>query len=149
MAFALTSFFADGERFTGPGPYRGKETYVFTVTATTADVDFDLGDLDGNFWTEALADTTYGEMATQVLDRITNLVANYATLKSVEVPQLFPYIQAATQSGTAYKLTIDEDSNLPIFLFDTSNGLEAYTVIVEYLLKPNYLPTNLSYNIQV
>ncbi len=73
MAFALTSFFADGVRFMGPGPYRATEQYVFSVTAAATDVDFDMGDATGTFWTAAQANATYGAMATQVLSEVQRL----------------------------------------------------------------------------
>lgn len=149
MAFALTSFTADGTRFMGPGPYRAVETYVFTVTGLTTDVDFDLGDYAGQFWTDAVADTTYGEMATQVLAQLQRLDANYVATKSVYVPELADRIQAAAASGSAYTLSLDSTSLLPIYTFAASNGETSYTVFVEFLLKPNYLPTNLAYNVQV
>jgi hypothetical protein len=149
MAFALTSFFADGTRFLGPGPYRATETYVFTVTGLVADVDFDLGDYSGTFWTDAVADATYGTMAAQVLERLQALDANYVSTARIFVPQLADRIQAAAVSGSAYTLSIDSTSLLPIYEFDAGEGETAYTVYVDLLLKPNYLPSNLSYNVQV
>lgn len=147
MAFALTSFFADGTRFAGPGPYRATQTYVFTITGLTTDVDLDIGDASGTFWTAAIANTTYGEMATQVLAQIVRLEAQISAVKGIYTPQLAARIQAAAASGTAYTLSINTSLTLPDYTFAASNGETAYTVFVEFLLIPNALPTNLSYNI--
>lgn len=149
MAFALTSFFADGVKYQGPGPYRALQSYVFTCTGTTADVDFDLGDYSGTFWTDAAADATYGTLATQVLTELQRLDGNYNVTARIYVPQLQARVQAAAASGTAYALDINSTSLLPEYTFDAANGETAYTVFVDLQLKPNYLPTNISYNVQV
>lgn len=149
MAFALTSFFADGQRYSGPGPVRATETYVLTITGLTTDVALDLGDSDGTFWTAALANPTYGEMATQVLAFIQSQVANYSAVKGIYTPELVARIQAAAASGAAYTLSIDTELQLPIYTFASSNGATAYTVFVEYQLKPNFLPINKTYNVSV
>ncbi len=147
MAFALTSFFADGQQFNGPGLYRGYQSYVFTVTGLDTDVDFDLGDYAGTFWTDALADSTYGSLATSVLAQLERLDGNIQATKSVYTPELADRIQAASTSGTAYTLSLDADSFLPIYTFAASNGELTYTVFVEFLLQPNIQPANLTYNI--
>lgn len=149
MAFALTSFTADGVRFMGPGPYRASEVYVFVVTGLVTDVDFDIGDYTGTFWTDAEANATYGAMATQVKAQLAQLDANYQAVSKIYTPELADRIQAAATSGAAYTLSIDSTSKLPIYTFAASNGETSYTVFVEYLLLPNYLPTNLAYNVQV
>ena len=66
MSFALTKFEARGVEIKTPSKKRGKQELVFTITGTTADVDLDIGDEDGTFWTDALADTTYDDLAASV-----------------------------------------------------------------------------------
>jgi hypothetical protein len=148
MTFALTSFFADGTRFVGPGLVRATQTYAFTVTAAATDVDLDLGDPTGTFWTAAQADSTYGEMATQVLSRIEALEDNYSAVKALYTPELASFVQVASLSATGtYTLDIDSTTQLPDYTFYTSGGTTAYTVFVEYLMEPNILPVTLSYNV--
>lgn len=148
MAFALTSFFADGVRYSGPGPYRATQQYRFTVTAAASDVDLDLGDVTGTFWTAAQANSTYGTMATQVLAQITRLYSQYVSVENIFVPELFGRVQVASSpTGTGqYAATLDSTYLLPNYEFGTTGGSTAYTVFVDYLLDPNILPTNLSYN---
>ncbi len=95
MTFALTSFFADGIRFAGPGPYRATETYGFTITAAASDVTLDLGNTTGTFWTAAQADATYGEMAAQVLTQIERLEANNQAVKNRFVPEIASFDEAS------------------------------------------------------
>ncbi len=149
MTFALTSFFADGVRYMGPGPVRATQTYGFTITSAATDVDLDLGDATGTFWTAATANSTYGTMATQVLDRVNRLQSNYTYVKSVFSPELFPreVVSASPTGTTQMTQSIDADLLLPDYGFGTTGGLTAYTIHVEYQMEPNMLPTNLFYNI--
>lgn len=149
MAFALTSLFLDGQKFQGAGPYRATQTAVFTITGTTADVDLDIGDYSGTFWTAALADATYGDVATTALAALQKLDDQTQAVCRIYTPQLADRIQAAAASGTDYALSIDSTSKLPIYTFDANQGETAYTVFVEWLLNKNILPTPLALNIQV
>ncbi len=148
MTFALTSFFADGVRFSGPGPYRATQTYALTVTAAASDVDLDIGDATGTFWTAAQADTTYGTMAAQVLDKIEANAASLQAIKNIYTPELVGFTQVLSLSATGtYTLAVDATTKLPNYTFHTDGGVAAYTVFVDYLLEPNFLPSNISYNI--
>lgn len=148
MAFALTSFFADGVRFMGPGPVRATQKYTFGITAAASDVTLDIGDVTGTFWTAAEADSTYGEMATQVLAQVERLYSQYQAVSDLFTPELASFTQVLSLSATGtYTLAIDSTYKLPNYTFHTSGGATAYTVFVEYLMEPNMLPVNLSYNV--
>lgn len=147
MAFALTSFFADGQEFNGPGLYRGIQTYCFNITGTTADVALDIGTYAGTFWTAALADATYGSVASTVLTQIKLLNGQIRATSRVYTPELQSRIQAAATSGSAYTLSIDSTTFLPIYTFAASNGATAYTVFVQFLLLPNIQPSTFYANI--
>ncbi len=148
MTFALTSFVADGVKFQGPGPYRAIETYALTITAAATDVDLDLGDTTGTFWTAAQADSTYGEMATQVLSWIEQHEGQIQAVKNLFVPELVPLTPVLSLAATGtYTVDLNATTFLPDYTFYTAGGLTAYTVFVDYLLNPNTLPANISYNI--
>lgn len=148
MTFALTSFFADGVRYSGPGPIRAVQKYAFTVTAAATDVDLDLGDATGTFWTAAKANGTYGTMATQVLTQIQRLDAQYTAVSNLFTPEIASFTKVSSLSATGtYTLDISASPKLPDYTFYTGGGTTAYTVFVDYLMEPNMLPTNLSYNI--
>lgn len=149
MAFALTSFVLDGQKFQGPGPYRATQTAVFTITGTTADVDLDIGDYAGTFWAAAIANTTYGDVATTAKAALQKNDDQVQAVCRIYTPEIADRIQAAAASGTAYTLSIDSTSKLPIYTFDAANGETSYTVFVEWLLNKNILPTALASNIQV
>ncbi len=148
MAFALTSFVADGVRFSGPGPYRATEQYVFTVTAAATDVALDMGNTTGTFWSAATADATYGAMAAQVLETVTSWETNYQAVKNLYTPEVQDMTQVLSLSATGtYTLALDSTTKLPNYTFHTAGGKTAYTVFVEYLLISNRLPTNIAFNI--
>ncbi len=148
MTFALTSFCADGVQFNGPGQYRGIQTYIFTATAAATDVDFDLGDPTGTFWTAAVADSTYGTMATQVLQAVTGFEGNIQAVKSVFTPEIAGFTQVLSLAATdTYTLSIDTTTFLPYYTFYTAGGTTAYTVFVDSLMQPNIQPQKLEYNI--
>jgi hypothetical protein len=149
MAFALTSFTADGIRYMGPGPYKAVQRYILTITGTTSDVDLDIGDLTGTFWTAAQADATYGAMATAVLAVLTANYPNYQAVENIFVPEIWARANAAAASGTVYVRSINSTTLLPEFTFAASNGATGYTVCVDYILKDGYLPLNYASNVQI
>ncbi len=147
MAFALTSFVADGVRYMGPSPYRAKQTYFLTLTGAATDVALDLGNATGTFWTAATGDASYGTMATQVLAQITSWVDNYQAVDHLFVPEVYDRIQVASSpTGTQYAASIGA-LLLPSIEFAASGGETTYTVSVTYQLDSNRLPNNASYNV--
>lgn len=148
MAFALTSFFADGERYLGPGPLKGVQRVILGITGTTADIDLDIGDDSGTFWTDAVADTTYGEMASQALTTLQKIIGQTVTWQAVYCPQIDAvYLRAAAAAASAYTLAFT--NSRPNWTFDTGEGLTAYTVIIDYIMDPAISPVNIAYNYQV
>ncbi len=147
MAFALTSFVADGIRFMGPGPYRAEQSYFLTVTGTVDDVALDLGNATGTFWTAATGDATYGPMAIQVLAQVTSWADNYQAVADIFVPEVYDRIQVASSpTGTQYAASIGA-LLLPSIEFAASGGETAYTISVKYQLDSGRLPNNASYNV--
>ena len=51
MTFALTAFVADGQEMDEAVTRRFRQRAVFTITAANTDVDLDIGDYTGTFWT--------------------------------------------------------------------------------------------------
>lgn len=131
MAYALQSFLATGYQLAGPQPQRQTQKLIFGITGTTSDVDLDIGDLSGAFWTAAIADTTYGELASAVHAWLTANYPNWAATSNVFVQELFGRVQAAAASGAAYVRLLNATTGLPEFVFDAANGVAAATVVVE------------------
>lgn len=133
MAFALTKYKQHGVGLSGPGERTTLGFVELEITGLTTDVDLDIGDDDGTFWTAALANSTYGAMAAQALSDLQDIVANADDLLAVKSQQLLDRVQAAAASGTAYTVGIEEKR--PNITFAASNGETAYTIVLEYLMK--------------
>lgn len=88
MAFALTGYEALPVQTGGAQPRRAFQQVILHATGTTADVDLDIGADAGTFWTAAIANTTYGTMASNALISLQNVIAQAGGLRSVYCPQI-------------------------------------------------------------
>lgn len=138
MAFALTGFVSYGINIVGPSQKRGIQRATLTITALATDVDLDLGDDSGTFWTEAQANSTYGQLATKALDVLSKIEDQAASLISVRSEQLLDRIQAAAAAGTAYVLTVQ--NKRPNLLFDAANGETSWSIDLEWIMQNFQFP---------
>jgi hypothetical protein len=138
MAFALTGFVSYGINIVGPSQKRGIQRATLTITALATDVDLDLGDDSGTFWTEAQANSTYGQLATKALDVLGKIEDQAASLISVRSEQLLDRIQAAAAAGTAYVLTVQ--NKRPNLLFDAANGETSWSIDLEWIMQNFQFP---------
>lgn len=143
MAFALTSFSAQIIRYAGPGRRQARQYLQFDLTAANTDVDCDIGDLSGTFWTAVGSDGGVGE---QALEFITAQYPNWGTASNVFAPQIFGRVVAAAASGTAYARTLNATTGLPEFTFDAGNAPTALTVCVEMEVENDVFPRTLELN---
>lgn len=134
MAFALTAFEAFPLMVQGAQPRRAVQRVVFHATGTTGDVDFDIGDFTGTFWTAAIT-TDLGVTALAAIQKIIAQVDYRVGLYSPEIDDL---TRAAVPSPTEYILAFE--NQLPKYtLFAGGGGLLAYHVTVDFHLDPNML----------
>ncbi len=64
MAFALTRFKSYARRHDGENRSHAEQVCELHITAANTDTAYDLDNGAGTFWTAALADATYGSLAT-------------------------------------------------------------------------------------
>lgn len=76
MAFALTAFVADGQEMDEAVTKRFRQRAVFTITAANTDVDLDIGDYSGTFWT-AVGGSTVGAKALLAIKDIQTRAKSY------------------------------------------------------------------------
>lgn len=76
MAFALTAFVADGQEMDEAVTRRFRQRAVFTITAANTDVDLDIGDYTGTFWT-AVGGTAPGTGALKAIKDIQTRAKSY------------------------------------------------------------------------
>ncbi len=151
MAFALTSCFADSTRFQGTGLQRATQKVVLTATGAITDVALDIGNYSGTFWTAALADATYGTLASQVKDFLQKVTAQAHCLAAPAYIAELDYdpdiIRGTTASGDVYVYNIDSTTLLPIYTFAASEGQLTYNIFLSYQLKVNMYPLVASFNV--
>jgi hypothetical protein len=114
------------------------------ITAAAADVDLDVGDDSGTFWTAAQADSTYGALATKALAVLQDIVSVSAALVAVKSEQLIDRIQIASVSGAGeYSLAVV--NTRPNIAFNAADGETSIKLILEYELDDEQYPIVASY----
>ncbi len=148
MAFALTTAEFRSLEFQNPSFKRGVQEVRLTVTGANTDVDLDIGDIAGTFWTAAVADATYGEMAALVLAQLEAVVASSAFFRGFSCPELqcSVYLLVASAPGASqYSLTTDTYG--PDILLHSGDAPTAYNIILQYELAAGAFPISAQYNL--
>ena len=95
--FALTKFNAYGFIIDSQIKKRAMQRATLHITAANTDTALDLGSDSGTFWTAAEADATYGDMATNALERLNEIVDNALVLNNIG--GILPYQQQGVCSS--------------------------------------------------
>lgn len=138
MSFAVTGYHAYGIYIDEPVTTRAHQVISILATGTSADVVLDLANSSGTFWTAALADGTYGAVATAALAALTSAVGRAEQRVSWCCPEIQdPKVQIAaggTLASTNYKITTT--GIVPsISIFAGEGALSYHIVIVMQLAK--------------
>lgn len=134
MAYAINKFIARGIRLEGAGRTHARQYVEFQITGLAADVALDVSGITSGalstFWTQALADSAYGSLASSALDVIRSINGLAQPLSRVDAEQLLPRIQVASApSGTQYVLAVT--SHLPVLTFAAANGPTTLNLVLE------------------
>lgn len=142
MAFSLRKFKADGIRVSGPNRKRAVQLVELHITALATDVDLDIGDnTPGTFWTAALADATYGALATTARAKMVEIAAISNGLVAIKSPQLLDRIQiAAVAAAGQYSVAVDTLG--PDIAVNAADGETSWVIQLEYALKDGYEAIN-------
>lgn len=135
MAFGLSGFKAHGIDVAGPSRKLGIQRLCFTITGTAADVDLDLGDFSGTFWT-AVGAATLGANVKETVQRI---VAQAQAFLAVKSPELADRIQIATPAGNG-EFSLALQNSLPNIAVFAGDGETAWYVVVELELNDGIMP---------
>lgn len=141
MAFALTRLRAWGNKIQTESPLRGEQFVELRLTGANTDVDCDIGDDAGVFWTDALADATYGDLAAAALTTLQAIVAQAAQLTAVESAELITrtkVLVADVDAASEYAITVVNDR--PNILFITTDAPTAWKVQLRYTLDDGQFP---------
>lgn len=132
MSFSLTSARFYGIDSGGPSLKRGHQVVELKIAGTAADVDLDIGDDDGTFWTAAIAAAT-GAMATNVLTLLQDIEGKGALGCGVGSKELRDRIQIAAVSG-AGEYSLAWEGQRPNIAFNAADGETSLIVVLTYLL---------------
>lgn len=140
MAFALVGFHARGVEVTSPSLKRGIQQVVLDITAAATDVDMDIGDDSGTFWTACIADSTYGSLASSALTVLQAIVAQSAAFVGCASEQLIDRVQVASLTG-AGEFTLAVQNSRPNLAFNAADGETSWKLILTYELDNFIQPT--------
>jgi hypothetical protein len=106
---------------------------IISVTATAADVDWDIGDgAAGAMFTSAIADGTHGAKATALAAHLAALTAKQAHVECrTGGLQAFIRVVGATAGATEYNLTYDAASKMPELTFHAASGPTALVLVID------------------
>lgn len=139
MAFALTKFMAVGVDYAGVSNRNGVQKVIMNITGTTSDVALDIGTAAGTFWTAAIANATYGTIATAALAKLQAIAANSPALFRVNSMKLLPRVQVATLTA-AGQFTLAVGVIGPNIAFNAADGETSIVLNLEYALPDFVFP---------
>ena len=147
MAFQMlrAHFYAsEGSKAVSPGTL---QTCEMVITGAAGDVDLDLDDFSGTFWTAALADATYGAVALLIKKALQNVAKSVASTHHVGGNFILyrPRVPAGAEAAAtgAYSANYNNTTKLPNFTFDTANGPQGTNIIVTWDMTPGTQPMTL------
>lgn len=137
MSFAVVKYKLDGIQYNGPTRQHCEQVVRVDITALNTDVAYDFSTSAGTFWTSAIADATYGAVATALRTfLLTNLQAKVDKLIGVFLLDEQARLQAAAAAGTSY--TVSVASHLPNLTFASGSAPTALTLLMRFSLKDGF-----------
>jgi hypothetical protein len=134
MAFAVTAYKAYGMPVVEPIDEKFLQCFELTYTRGAADVDADIGDSSGQFWTDA-GGTTLGAAAKAA---ILSIIPRVGALVSCELTGNAEYmLRAAAAGASAYVLSTPATPTITHANDGTNTTIKAVMV---WSLKPSDMP---------
>lgn len=138
MALALTKFIAHGTEAEEPVNKRYIQRAIFEFTAAATDVDIDVGDGTGTFWTAVGG----SEPGTSALKALKDINTRATACLGVRSPQLMDRVQSAA-AGNNGEYAITADTYGPSIAVKANDGETAWKLVVEWYLKDGAEPVTL------
>ena len=137
MTFALTSFECYGAYRDEPLTNLAHQYARFTYTAANTDVDLDIGDYSGTFWT-AVGGTAPGITALKAIKDINVRAKTYLSVGGNAIAAKY---QGAAAASGVYTVAMDStNTNLPNYLFASGDAPTSATIEICWLLKGSEQP---------
>lgn len=132
MAFSLTKVQCYGIEAEEPVNKRYGQRMILNITAANTDIDLDLGDYSGTFWT-ATGASAVGSVALKAIKQIQTLAASLNTIGGDAIRGRFQ-VATATNAGE-YSVAMDTtNTHLPNILFDSGDAPTSYVVVLDWVL---------------
>ena len=148
MTFALTKAEFRSVAHQNPSLKRGIQEVLLTITAANTDTALDVGNASGTFWTAAVADATYGSMASAILAQIQAIVSAGGSLRRWECPQLQAgaYAQVKSSPGANQYSTTLDTYGVDITLH-SGDAPTSYSLYLVYELAAGQFAVTAGYNL--
>ena len=146
MAFAVVGAQGFGLPTGQPSETRGVYVLEMSITGAAGDVTHDLDDTatPGTFWTSALANATYGDIAQIVKEKIEELDTFVSDLSWSSRVLSTGYVRVAGAPGGATEFQVDgygATNNVPSIVFNAASAPTAYRITMNFTLEPGkYFP---------
>ncbi len=137
MTIAVTASRGFGYEVAQAARQRGTYKVILEVTGLAADVTHDIDDPTGTFWTEALADSDYSNIAALALAKINELGNNgvsYCKWFSAELESDFVRVAGAPSGATEYQVDdIGSANKVPSIVFNAASAPTSYKIELDFV----------------
>lgn len=142
MAFALSSVQVYGIEAEEALNNRYSQRMILHITAANTDIDLDLGDYSGTFWT-AVGGTSPGSVALLAIKQIQELADGLLAIGGNPIRGKIQVASAANAGEYSVAMNGTND-NLPDILFDSGDAPTDYFLILDWILKPQQVPVEVA-----
>jgi hypothetical protein len=141
MAFAVTAVECYGKEIDEPLTKKFEQTMVLSYTAANTDVDCDLGDYTGTFWTAA-GGSAAGATALKSIKAIQIRAQQFAKLGG---EALLDRVQGTSAASGVYTAAMDgTNTHIPNLTFHSTTAPTSAKLILTWVLKDNEPPVKVS-----
>ena len=140
MAFGISEYKAYGIYTDEPITKRAIQTFECTITALAADVDLDIGDVAGTFWTAA-AGTALGAKALVAFTDILTKVDKLSFWNSLEIEAGKTIVPTGGVGAGKCAVTANTAKTCPELLFAAGEGITSIKLVFQWTLKSEQRPT--------
>lgn len=139
MAFALTDARFYKVEIPSAIDKRGLQGIEMTITRGSSDTDLDIGNTSGTFWTDALADGTYGAQADLALKQFALIASDIEALVSCELTAANGFLLRVASVSAVTQYQLDNGGSFPVVTpeITLNSGAAPATVKLRWILSLN------------
>lgn len=138
MAFALTRVQAYGLEAEEPVNKRYTQRMILSITAANTDVDLDLGDYAGTFWS-TVGGSEPGDTALQAIKDVQTRALSLVNIGGDAILNKLR-VATATSAGEWSADMNGTNTHLPDIAFVSGDAPTSYVVVLDWVLKAGEVP---------